>query len=108
MWTAMTPPSCGIPICCISLPNSTYHLLSSCVSMLNDLLNDLVDEDMLLPMFRLFSILTRDLTIKSLFLDDVSARWTEESSLPAGDVKNFSVDAHPMSRLKSLTCRGGT
>ena len=57
-------------------------LLESCVSMLND---PHVDEDMLLPMFRLFSILTRDLTIKSLFLDDVSARWTEEGSLPAGD-----------------------
>ena len=57
-------------------------LLKSCVSMLYD---SRLDEDVFLPMFRLFSILTRDLTIKSLFLDDVSARWTEEGSLPAGD-----------------------
>ena len=66
-------------------------LLKSCVSMLNNS-RAVILLDLLLPMLRLFSILTRDLTIKSLFLDDVSARWTAEGSLPAGDTsKNFPL-----------------
>jgi PI-3-kinase-related kinase SMG-1 len=59
------------------------RLLKSCVSMMRD---PLVYNDLMLPLFRLFSILTRPLTIKSLFLDDVAAKWMAEGSVLAGDV----------------------
>ena len=57
------------------------RLLKSCVSMMRD---PLMYTDLMLPLFRLFSILTRPLTIKSLFLDDVAAKWMAEGSVLAG------------------------